>query len=249
MHEWNHPFQFLPVADSTSAILKAFVQKDQFIPGAVAAREQTAGRGRGDNVWQSPPGGLYLSVALPVPDAALLPLIGPGIACDVARWLNERFAVDARIKWPNDWLVGDRKLGGLLMELVRSPQGSLVVVAGIGLNVFHAPTLPGRRAFLPTALHEWADLTGQDLVLLARELAGIVGQSASVHASMEPRLRAFLVGHSATLGREVTVDLPGGERVTGVAEGFAPDFSLLVKTADRIVRVAAGDCFHEPVPG
>jgi len=249
MVDWNHPFQFLPITDSTSAILKGLVQQDQFIPGAVAAREQIAGRGRGDNVWRSPPGGLYLSVALPVADAALLPLFGPSIACDVALWLRERFAVDARIKWPNDWLVDGSKLGGLLMELVRSAGGRLVVVAGLGLNVFATPQVPDRRAFVPTCLNDWADVQAEDPVSLSRELARVVAQTADVHASMEPRIRQFLIGHTATLGQEVSVTLPGGEVITGTAVSLGPDFSLNVKTADRIVRVAAGDCFHEPVPG
>jgi BirA family biotin operon repressor/biotin-[acetyl-CoA-carboxylase] ligase len=249
MVDWHHSFHFLPIAESTSATLKGFVQQDRFIPGAVAAREQTAGRGRADNVWQSPPGGLYLSVALPVGDAALLPLFGPSIACDVADWLRARFAVDAWIKWPNDWIVQGRKLGGLLMELVRSPQGRMVVVAGIGLNVLHVPQLPQQKAFMPTALCEWADVAGEDLDLLARELAPVVVRTASVQMALEPQLRGRLTERSATLGREVSVSLPGGAQITGTAVGFGPDFSLCVKTAGRIVRVAAGDCFHEPVPG
>ena len=249
MVDWNHSFQFLSIADSTSAILKGFVRQDLFIPGAVAAREQTAGRGRGNNVWQSPAGGLYLSVSLPVAEVSLLPLVGPCIACDVARWLQERFSVAARIKWPNDWLVEERKLGGLLMELVRSAQGRLVVVAGLGLNVFHTPQVPDRRAFPPTALNEWADVASEDLMSMARELACVVFQAAAVSASLESGIRRFLIEHSSTLGREVSVDLPGGGQITGIAVEFAPDFSLLVRTADRIVRVGAGDCFHEPVPG
>jgi len=249
MVDWPHPFLFLPTADSTSAILKGFVQSDQYFPGAVAACEQTAGRGRGDNVWQSPQGGLYLSVALPVADSGLLPLFGPCIACDVTRWLKDRFSIAAQIKWPNDWLVGERKIAGLLMELVRSPQGRLVVIAGLGLNVLHTPAVPDRRAFLPTAICEWADVGSVDLESLARELAQVMSQAAQVRVSMEPGIRTFMTGHSATLGREVSVALPGGEQVTGTAVEFAADFSLCVKTADRIVRVQAGDCFHEPLPG
>jgi BirA family biotin operon repressor/biotin-[acetyl-CoA-carboxylase] ligase len=246
---WNHPYSHLPVAQSTNAVLKALIQEDSFLPGAVSAGEQTAGRGRGDNVWCSPTGGLYLSVALPVKEPEVLPLVGPSVAVAVTRWLRERFAVDAGIKWPNDWLVEDRKLGGLLLELVRAPRGTLAVVAGVGINVRRTPQVPNRRAFLPTSLSEWADVTNVPLEPLARELAAVVLGAGAVRAVEEPALRVAMKESSRTLGREVCVLVPGGERVSGVAVDFGPDYSLCVRTADRAVRVQAGDCFHGLVTG
>ncbi len=249
MPAWNHPFTYLPVADSTNAILKALIREDRSCPGAVSAGEQTAGRGRGENVWRSPTGGLYLSVAVPVEDPEVLPLIGPSVAVAVTRWLRERFAVDAGIKWPNDWLIGDRKLGGLLLELVRTPRGTLAVVAGLGINVKSTPQVPDRRAFLPTSLSEWVDVTDLALEPLARELAAVVLGAGDVRPAREPVLREAMKDFSRTLGREVSVLVPGGELVSGLAVDFGPDYSLCVRTADRVVRVQAGDCFHEMVIG
>lgn len=246
---WKHPFSHIPVADSTSAILKASIQEDRFLPGAVFAEEQTAGRGRGDNVWRSPRGGIYLSVALPVEDPAILPLLGPSVAVAVARWLRGRFGVDAGIKWPNDWLIEGRKLGGLLMELVRTPRGTLAVVAGLGINVRATPAVPDRRAFLPTSLMEWTDVAGLSLEPTARELAAVVLEAGGVGVIDEPALRVAMKQLSRTLGREVSVLVPGGELVSGLAVDFGPDFSLCVRTGDRVVRVQAGDCFHEMVIG
>ncbi len=249
MLAWPHPFSYFPVTDSTSAVLKAWVQDDRSLPGAVAAGEQTAGRGRGDNVWRSPSGGLYLSVAIPVADPPLLHLIGPSIGVAVARWLQERFGVGVRLKWPNDWLIEDRKLGGLLLELVRAPRGQLAVIAGLGLNALATPQVPDRRAFLPTSLAEWTDVTDLQLEPLARELAVVVLEAGQVGAAREPVLRAAMKDLSCTLGRPVSVLVPGGELVSGLAVDFGPDFSLCVRTGDRVVRVQAGDCFHEMVTG
>jgi len=244
MNDWPHPFRFLPVADSTNAVLKDLVRQGRFVPGAVAAREQTAGRGRGNNTWQSPPGGLYLSIALPLDDAGALPLVGPSIACAVAGWLRARFGVDVRIKWPNDWLAGGRKLGGMLLERVRDPQGRTVVIAGIGLNAFLVPRVPDRIVFPPTALVEWADLSGEEPECLCRELCAVVAPVASLTPANGPDLRQSLVQWSATLGQVVTVSLPSGGRIFGTAEDLAPDFSLCIRTGGRVVRVQAGDCFH-----
>ncbi len=146
------------------------VQSGEILYGAVAAGEQTAGRGRGENTWMSPLGGLYLSVAAPVEDPARLYLKGPQIAVQVVRWLESRFSIHARIKWPNDFLVNDRKLGGMLLELVRSLQGTAVVVAGIGINVHATPMVPERRMFLPTSLSDWMDASDLHIEETARAL-------------------------------------------------------------------------------
>lgn len=245
MSSMDFPFLFLPVTTSTNAVLKSMAQTGEMLPGAMAAGEQTAGRGRGENAWTSPPGGLYLSVAFPVSDPVLLPMKGPQIAVAVVRWLEMRFGVPARIKWPNDWLVDDRKLGGMLLELVRAPQGTLAVVAGIGMNVQNTPDVPGRRLFPPTSLSDWTDTKGLSIEALARELAGLVLDAAMASPPAE-NVFAFHRIRSATLGRRVRVALPGGRQVAGRAVDFTPDFRLCVETEAGLVEVQAGDCWHEP---
>jgi biotin-(acetyl-CoA carboxylase) ligase len=84
---------------------------------------------------------------------------------------------------------------------------------------------------------------------LARELASVVLEAGAVRDAQEPALRAAMKELSRTLGREVSVLMPGGELVSGTAVDFGPDFSLCVRTADRVVRVQAGDCLHEMVLG
>ncbi|MBE5023429.1 biotin--[acetyl-CoA-carboxylase] ligase [Olsenella sp. DSM 107455] len=102
---------------------------------AVAARRQTAGRGRRGHVWESPAGNLYLSVVL---RPAVAPTRLPGLAAvcglgaaDVLR--------EARLKWPNDLLARGRKLAGALVEAARDDAGDTFAVCGIGVNVVSAP--------------------------------------------------------------------------------------------------------------
>jgi BirA family transcriptional regulator, biotin operon repressor / biotin---[acetyl-CoA-carboxylase] ligase len=131
---------------STSDRLKALARAGAAEWTAVLADRQTGGRGREGRAWASPAGGLYLSVLLrprftPV---GLLPLAaGVAVAEAVAEW-----GVAARLKWPNDVLLGGRKLGGILAEAASGAAGVEWVALGIGVNV----AVPGDA--LPVGLRE-----------------------------------------------------------------------------------------------
>ena len=119
---------------STNDGLKEMARRDASPWTVVRAERQTAGRGRGGRSWASPPGNLYLSVVLPPPadrPLTLLPLlVGVAVAEAAQEW-----SVPARLKWPNDLVVGGRKLGGILVESSTDGQGSPAIVAGLGLNL------------------------------------------------------------------------------------------------------------------
>ena len=84
---------------------------------AVVATEQTGGRGSRGRTWSSPPGGLWLSVLFRPPSGAGIELSGLRIGLAVADAIEALHAgLSVRIKWPNDLMVGDRKLGGILCE-------------------------------------------------------------------------------------------------------------------------------------
>ena len=166
----------------------------------VTAREQSAGRGRQGRAWVAPPGAaLLMSLVLRSYDE-LAPLRAGVAVSDVAGPL-------ARVKWPNDVLLDGRKLAGILVEV----QGPTALV-GVGVNLTWAPPegamlgpavdrdeLLGR---LHESLREWMSAPAEDVL---------------------ERWRAL----SATLGREVLVELPG-ESFAGVAEDVADDGSLIV---------------------
>ena len=108
---------------------------------AVAARRQTAGRGRRGHVWESPAGNLYLSVVLR-PEVAPSRLPGLAAACGLGVLDGlEALGVsnEALLKWPNDVLAQERKLAGVLVEAGRDEAGGTFAVCGVGLNLESAP--------------------------------------------------------------------------------------------------------------
>jgi BirA family biotin operon repressor/biotin-[acetyl-CoA-carboxylase] ligase len=118
----------------------------------VIADRQTAGRGRSGRAWVSPPGNFHASVILrdvsPLEKAAQLALVsGVAVHAAVVASMGGSLNDALELKWPNDILLGRRKLGGILVEssVSRREQGALAVV-GIGLNLAHHPELAERPA-------------------------------------------------------------------------------------------------------
>lgn len=121
----RHPI-YLEVISSTSAYLKEHAS-DLPAGTVVLAQAQTHGYGSNNRVWESPGGGLYMSVLLPWMPLSLLPL-EMGLA---VREALSQIGVEVSLKWPNDLVFDGRKLGGILLE-GRSSQW---VIAGLGLNL------------------------------------------------------------------------------------------------------------------
>ncbi|GAA2079925.1 biotin--[acetyl-CoA-carboxylase] ligase [Pseudolysinimonas kribbensis] len=210
---------------------------------ALVTAHQTAGRGRRDRGWSTPAGrGLAISVLLPSPppgEAAWLPLAaGLAMRDSVAALLPHS---DVNVKWPNDVLVGERKVCGVLGRLTA--QG---VVMGAGVNVrLRADELP-----VPTAtslvLAGAADGPDLDDRLLAGYLARITELVGGLleRGAEASGLRLAVTAACGTLGREVRVELPGGSEFRGRAVAIAPDARLVVRTASGDESVAAGDVVH-----
>jgi BirA family biotin operon repressor/biotin-[acetyl-CoA-carboxylase] ligase len=119
-------------------------------PFAILAHRQTAGRGRAGRAWQAPPGNLNLSILLRPAPAPLLPAAWSLLAGVALFEAAAAHAPRARLalKWPNDLLLDQAKLAGILIDSALTPSGLLDwVVIGIGVNLAHAPALPDR----PTA--------------------------------------------------------------------------------------------------
>jgi BirA family biotin operon repressor/biotin-[acetyl-CoA-carboxylase] ligase len=207
----------------------------------VVADRQRRGRGRLERAWRSESGGLYFTVVvrpeLPVQQATW-PVFAASL--ELARLLRERWGVEAGVKWPNDIMVGGRKLAGLLSEMEAEGEMLSFVNIGIGLNVNNNPrgSEPGA-----VALHE---LTGAPVT--RRELL------ADFLEHFETRLRSTdLAGVIAewkrwtvTLNREVRI-VTTRETLAGYALDVDDDGALLLRTTDgQLLRVTHGDCFHQP---
>jgi BirA family transcriptional regulator, biotin operon repressor / biotin---[acetyl-CoA-carboxylase] ligase len=228
---------------STSDLAKELAEAGAEHGEVVIAETQTAGRGRRGRAWSSPPRkNLYFSVVLrpelPPARAAELTLVASLAICDALR----QAGVDAGIKWPNDLLVGGRKIAGILTELAAEPDRVHWVVLGVGVNVNAAPEdfppelrdeatslLIERGEPAPRALFAAACLTALEDWLDVHEERGFEA------------IRQAWRERSVTLGREVVVRTDGRE-IAGVAEDLDADGALLVRTAaGGLERVLSGD--------
>ena len=129
----------IPRVASTNLIARRIVteciENELSLPQAmIIAGEQFAGRGRNDRRWSSPPGkGIYATTLVTRP-LRELPLVPLAIANVIAAFLRAEYAIDARIKWPNDILVDRRKIAGILME-ARVQDDRVFLLIGTGINV------------------------------------------------------------------------------------------------------------------
>ncbi len=211
----------------------------------VVTEHQTSGRGRLDRAWHTPArSALTFSVLLrpELPPARWpwLPLL-TGVA------VHDAVGSGVSLKWPNDVLMGDLKVAGILAELVETPTGPAAVV-GVGLNVSMTPEeLP-----LPTATSLWlaghevdrTDLLVDLLVELDRVYAVWTGG-----ADDDELLRSTYTRRCATVGQLVRVDLPSGETLTGTAVDVDLAGRLLVQSGGTTTVVGAGDVVHVRAAG
>ena len=233
---------------STNADLLALAWEGGEHGLVLVADHQSAGRGRLGRTWSTPPGGALLcSVLLHPPPAAVvhggvwaMALAARAAVRDVAGRAGEA----AEIKWPNDVMVGDRKLAGILAEAVIAPgqAGAIdAIVVGIGLNVGWAAAPPevAARAVTLEELSGHPIDRGALLRSLLCELAPLLALWAGDPDALAARYRADL----ATLGRTVRVTLPDREE-EGEAVDLTADGALVVMTAGGPVTVSAGDVVH-----
>lgn len=213
--------------------------------GLVAVAEhQTAGRGRLDRRWESPPGANLLASVLlrPACEAGDLHLCSGAVALAAAEASEELAAVQPVLKWPNDLLVDGSKLAGVLAEADFEGTRLMGVVVGIGLNV----AWPGPEGAGGICLDDAGGAAQPvdkglllDLMLegLARRRPLLDDHAGRLMLADEVRRRC------ATLGQQVRVTLPN-EEVTGVASAIDDAGHLVLETAAGRRLVSAGDVVH-----
>lgn len=203
----------------------------------VAACQQTAGQGRLGRRWDSRPGGLYFTVILrPRLEPAQLPLATLALGLAVADTLQTFCRVTPDLRWPNDVLIGNRKLAGILAQYQDA-----ALLAGIGVNL-NQRSFPPELAGIATSL---ALETGseQDPEFLLQALAASIESHLQILETCGAAaiLRLFEAASSYAAGRRVTVELPGGE-IRGTTAGLTPEGFLLVRREDgtRFTVTAGG---------
>jgi BirA family biotin operon repressor/biotin-[acetyl-CoA-carboxylase] ligase len=209
----------------------------------VLSEEQTSGKGRSGRRWHSPPGvGLYLSVLLkPTLPGEKIPLLTLMTAVAAASALKH-LGHDVLIKWPNDLILGGRKIGGILADARVRPGSPIEVVMGMGLNVNHrAEDFPAD--LMPRAgsirMHTGAPVDRTQI--LTRLLIGLDEAYASLRSAGEgPVIDAFI--SLSPMVRGATVRVTGeGEPAEGQTAGLTPTGALRVLTPAGAREIRVGE--------
>lgn len=243
----------VPETGSTNADLAALVRSGGAREGTVVATDhQVTGRGRLDRSWTAPPrSSLAVSALLTPRDVpqsrwSWLPLLTGVAMVDV---LTRVAGLPARLKWPNDVLVEDRKVCGILVELVAGPGGAYAVV-GCGLNVSQdEEELPVPSA--TSLLLAGAATTDRTVLLRAYLRALELRYGRWRAAGGDPRTSDIGAAYReacSTIGRGVRVHRPDGTTLAGLADGVDDEGRLLVlpeaRPAGPVLALAAGDVVH-----
>src|SRR6201997_1414473 len=244
----GRPWHYLEVLDETgstnSDLLARAAAGEDIDRVALIAEHQTAGRGRMGRAWSDAVRAqIALSVGIrpgdvPIDHWGWLPLAA-GVA--VVDTVAAEGGVHAGLKWPNDVMVADRKLAGILAE-VASPKTHVVI--GIGLNV----TLTAEEAGDPAAT-SLLDLgvVAPDRDRLIRRLLSELGSRIDdwrVAGGLDDKLVADYRARSMTIGSQVRAVLPGNRTLVGAARGIDGEGRLVVDSAGETVAVSAGDIIH-----
>jgi BirA family transcriptional regulator, biotin operon repressor / biotin---[acetyl-CoA-carboxylase] ligase len=233
----------IPRVASTNLIARRIVneciENELSLPQAmIIAGEQFAGRGRNDRSWSSPAGkGIYATTLLsrPVRELPLFPL---AIANIVATYLRDTFAIDARIKWPNDVLVNGRKIAGILIEArIRDERVFLLVGTGVNVEPVKDDLRPNAVAISEVS---------------PREFGGIETATSAFVEHLDEKLSHPLDRDEVLAQwRALSVHEPGDRihcvladrTIDGTWAGIDEQGRAVVKSPDGEIAISAGDLF------
>ena len=231
----------IPRVSSTNEIarlvLDECIDNDLSLPQAIIiAGEQFAGRGRHERRWSSPAGkGIYATTLL-TRTTAQLPLVPLDVANIVATYLRDTFAIDARLKWPNDIVVGGRKIAGILIEArVQDTRAYLAIGTGVNIEPFESDQRPNAIAVAQLQPRGYAGLdaaTTSFIEHLDRRLSVVPAPRQVLD-----EWRALTVHRE---GDRITCVLPD-RTIEGSWQGIDEHGTALIEVNGAITRVSAGD--------
>lgn len=266
---FGQPLRLLTSVDSTNNVAVQWARAGAPHGAAVRAAAQSSGRGRRGREWRSPAGlGLYLSLILrPDVELARVPQLTMVAALAAARAIEKQSDLATNVKWPNDIILRERKIGGILSEACGSAARSGInsinsvhsqpahapnmvefIVIGIGINVnFGAEDLQDLPRGPQLAASSLLIESGQEWPVddVAK---GWLGEMETLYHDYQMNgweaLRAEWLQRDILMGRRVAIETQR-ERYCGTVKGVDADGTLRVQTADALRRVAAGEASLE----
>jgi BirA family biotin operon repressor/biotin-[acetyl-CoA-carboxylase] ligase len=230
--------RWYPTIDSTMNAVAAAAEAGVAAGLVVGADEQTAGRGRRGREWSSPPGaGLYFSMLGRPSGGTSLVTLAAGVA--VRRGIEQAAGLSARLKWPNDVVLGSRKLAGILCEALPGARDAAVTI-GVGVNLApggHPVDVAARAATLAGEVRGLVD-RGRVLSAVIEQL--IDALDALDRGGGDDILREWRRWAPGASGAPVDWVTPAGVR-RGVTAGVDDQGGLLVDTTTGRERIIAGE--------
>ena len=235
--------QWVNETGSTNADLLAAAGQGAGENAVLVADYQSAGRGRRGRTWGAAPGSslLFSVLARPQIDVEQAHLVTTALALGAVDACDSLAGVRPGLKWPNDLVVNERKLAGVLAESVVAGERLEAVVVGMGLNVCTGAA-PSEAAGTAVALEDVCGAVINRRELLGEILTGFAHRMESIEgAGGQAELMASARRESATLGCPVTVELGDGTVLEGLAEDLDDRGALLLEGGTRVV---VGDVVH-----
>ncbi len=228
---------YLPETASTNDVARELAEQGEPEGTGVFAEAQTRGRGRaGKSAWLTPANtSIALSALLrPRLEPSSLAMLSAMAAVAAVDAIRAETALDATLKWPNDVLVGGRKVGGILVESALAGSRVRYAIVGMGINVNFQATSLGPlpdAAIPPTTLLDAAGAPVDRERLSSRLLGDLDRGYVLIQSHRLPEILARYRERLSTLGRQVRIH-GAGEVVEGTAEDVAPDGALVVRLPD-----------------
>jgi BirA family biotin operon repressor/biotin-[acetyl-CoA-carboxylase] ligase len=240
----------LDVVDETGSTNADLIARDDPAGAVLLAENQSAGRGRNGRTWSGTPGASILmsfgvsTAGVGVDGWGWVPLLTGVAVLDALAACG----VQAGLKWPNDVLVGDRKLAGILAEVSASRRA---IVVGVGLNVTPAASagtaaFAGSAALAATSVAEHTATAPDRAVLIGRLLTELGERLDRWRAAggADEKLIADYRDRSVTIGSRVRALLPGDRQIVGLASAVDGQGRLQIDTGAGSELVSAGDIVH-----
>ena len=219
--------------DICAGLIPLYAEAPEKLPTTlIFAETQTAGKGRGDHTWISPPGGLYFSVLFRIePVVPFLPLT---TGLFLARWLEEDFGLPVKVRWPNDLMLKDRKLGGILCE---NKGGACII--GIGINVNASIPAVDKMPQLAVALSEALGRT-LDLGNLRHRVEKYFAERFFPFI-LDSRILSGWDSRSAFTRGQAIAWTTGGKPGSGTYLGITPEGYLKVEAGSGILELSSAE--------
>jgi BirA family biotin operon repressor/biotin-[acetyl-CoA-carboxylase] ligase len=241
--KYFHDFIYHDTLESTNTTGKEYVISEINHGAVIVAKTQTKGRGRYSRTWFSPPGGLYLSLVFQTKIPQKLFSIFPLLTANSVHLLLKKHSIPSTIKWPNDILVKQKKIAGILIECIQDTNQNHCLICGIGLNVNnHHESLPGNLLNPATSIIDEIGHKTNILNLIIQFIHTFEEQYEKLYEKKVDEVIDLWKKASDTLGKQIIIK-QNNSTICGIAEDIDKDGFLILRTkSNNIKRITSGDC-------